>query len=58
MKYSLHCFVEGGGKWKKFSCESTEFKSERGVTLSEFSKVVSVVFLGENDVLINNVIWL
>lgn len=56
--YSLHCFVEGGGKWKKFSCESTEFKSERGVTLSEFSKVVSVVFLGENDVLINNVIWL
>lgn len=56
--YSCALEVEGGGKWKKFVCESGDFKSEKGVPLPDFGSVVSVVFLSEEDVLVNNVIWL
>jgi len=56
--FSCTLRVTGGGKWKRFVCESSEFKSETGVSLSEFGSTVSVVFLGEDDVLVNHVIWL
>lgn len=56
--YTCNLTVAGGGKWKNFICESTDFKSATGASLPDFSEVVSVVFLGENDVLVNNIIWL
>ncbi len=50
--------VPAGGKWKKYVCESGDFKSQTGVPLSDFEGVVSVVFYSEKDVLINQIIWL
>ncbi len=56
--FSCELTVEGGGKWKSFLRHSTDFKSDTGVSLPDFSSVVSVVFLGEGDVLVNNIKWL
>lgn len=56
--YEAEFQVAGGGKWKKFSCESMDFKAAKGLSLEDFTKAVSVVFLGKGDVLVNNIIWL
>ncbi len=58
IEYSCTMHVSGGGKWKKFVCESQDFKSKTGNALPDFSSVVSVVFLSEDDVLLNNILWL
>ena len=51
-------FVSGGGKWKSFLSDANDYKSERGASLPAFLGTVSVVFQGEGDVLINNLLWL
>ena len=56
--YTETFFVEGGGKWKSFLSDPSDFKSEKGAPLPSFTGTVSVVFQGEGDVLINNLIWL
>ena len=38
--------------------DPSDFKSEHGAPLASFSGTVSIVFQGEGDVLINNLIWL
>ncbi len=50
--------VPAGGRWKNFLLKCTDFKSETGAPLPDFSQAVSVVFLGEGDVLVNNLKWL
>ncbi len=50
--------VGGGGKWKNFLFTCNDFKSETGAPLPDFRDVKSVVFLSEDDVLINNMKWL
>lgn len=57
-EYSCTFHVSGSGKWKKFVCESNDFKSKTGNALSDFSSAVSVVFLSEDDVLLNHILWL
>ena len=56
--FSCSVEVPAGGKWKNFLFRSTDFKSETGASLPDFSQAVSVVFLGEGDVLVNNLKWL
>ena len=56
--YTETFFVPGGGKWKSFLSDPSDFKSEKGAPLPSFTGTVSVVFQGEGDVLINNLIWL
>lgn len=56
--YSLEEQVEGGGKWKNFLFQAADFKSETGAPLPDFKKAVSIVFLSEDNVLINNMKWL
>lgn len=56
--YTENFFVQGGGKWKSFLADPSDFKSEHGAPLASFSGTVSIVFQGEGDVLINNLIWL
>ncbi len=50
--------VEGGGKWKSVLMEAGDFKSETGAPLGDFSGVVSVVFYSDDEVLVNNVLWI
>ncbi len=56
--YSCEVQVPAGGRWKNFLLKCTDFKSETGVSLPDFSRAVSVVFLGEGDVIVNNLKWL
>ncbi len=50
--------VAGGGKWKSILLDANDFKSDRGVSLSDFEGVVSVVFMCDDEALINNVLWI
>ncbi len=50
--------VAGGGKWKSVLLDASEFKSETGLSLGSFDGVVSVVFLSDDQILINNVLWI
>ena len=56
--YTETFFVAGSGKWKSFLSDPVDFKSEKGAPLSSFLGTVSVVFQGEGDVLVNNLLWL
>lgn len=56
--YSAEARVEGGGKWKSILFDANDFKSETGEHLEDFTGVVSVVFMGEGEVLVNNVLWI
>lgn len=56
--YSVEEEIKGGGKWQNFLYVCSDFKSETGASLPDFRKAVSVVFLSEDDVLINNMKWL
>ena len=56
--YTETFFVQGGGKWKSFLADAADFKSDRGASLASFRGTVSVVFQGEGDVLVNNLLWL
>lgn len=50
--------VQGGGTWKRIILKNTDFKTDTGVPLADFSDAVSVLFLAHKGVLINQVIWL
>lgn len=50
--------IAGGGKWKSILLDPSDFKSQTGISLGSFDGAVSVVFLSEDEVLINNVIWI
>ena len=50
--------IAGGGKWKGILLDPSDFKSETGLPLGSFEGIVSVVFLSEDETLINNVIWI
>ncbi len=50
--------IAGGGKWKGILLESSDLKSETGIQLGSFNGVVSVVFMSDDEVLINNVLWI
>ena len=56
--YSAEVLLEGGGKWKSLFFEPSDFKTETGQHLENFKNVVSVVFVGSGEVLINNVLWI
>ncbi len=56
--YSATVKLSGGGKWKNFTLDPEEFKTETGKSLDGFNETVSVVFRLENRVVLNNVIWL
>ncbi len=56
--YSCEETIEGGGKWKSILLDAGDFKSETGAPLRDFSGVVSLVFFGDGEILVNNVIWI
>ncbi len=56
--YAAEAIVEGGGKWKGVIFDATDFKTELGASLQDFGGVVSVVFISDDEVLINNVLWI
>lgn len=56
--YSAEASVAGGGKWKSLLFEPADFKSETGQHLEDFSDVISVVFIGSGEVIINNIVWI
>ncbi len=56
--FAFSAEVPAGGRWKNFILKNTDFKSETGVPLPDFSQAVSVVFLSDGDVLVNNLKWL
>ena len=56
--YSAEAWVEGGGKWKSILFDANDFKSETGASLADFTNVVSVVFVGNGDLLVNNLVWI
>lgn len=56
--YSLEQEITGGGKWKNYLFSCNDFKSDTGAPLPDFKAVKSVVFLSEDDVLLNNIKWL
>ena len=56
--FSYTADVPAGGRWKNFILKNTDFKSDTGSPLPDFSEAVSVVFLGDGNILINNLKWL
>ncbi len=55
--YSCEVHIEGGGKWKDILLDASDFKQEGGPSLEDFEDVHSVMFVSEERVLINNVLW-
>ena len=49
--------IEGGGIWKDILFDASDFKSDTGVAMEDFSGLVAVVFMCDDEVLINNVLW-
>lgn len=58
MGFSCETEVEGGGGWKDILFDASDFKSETGIALADFQDVVSVAFMSEDELLINNVLWI
>lgn len=56
--YSAETRIRGGGKWKSLFFEPSDFKSETGQHLENFQDVISVVFVGSGEVLVNNILWI
>lgn len=56
--FSVDVRVEGGGKWKNLCFDADDFKSSAGEHIENFKDAVSVVFVGDREVLINNVLWI
>ncbi len=56
--YSTEVNVPAGGTWSCYLFDPDDFKTQAGAVLESFSEVVSVVFVSEEDVLINNVLWI
>lgn len=56
--YSANAEIEGGGIWKSVFFEASDFKSDSGESLLDFNDVVSVAFMCDDDVLVNNVLWI
>ena len=50
--------IKGGGKWKSVVLDADDFKTEAGAPMDGFKGSVSLVFLSEENVLINNLLWL
>ncbi len=56
--FSDETVIEGNGKWKSLIFDPNDFKSETGAPLGDFRGVVSVVFLSDEEALVNNVLWI
>lgn len=56
--YSAEAHIQGGGKWKSLFFEPSDFKTETGQHLENFKNVISVVFVGSAEVLVNNILWI
>ena len=56
--YTCEQRIEGGGRWKKVNLRANEFKTDTGVSLSDFTRVYAVVFDSDGEMLFNNIIWL
>ena len=56
--YSAEARIAGGGTWKSLFFEPADFKTETGQHLENFGGVVSVVFVGSAQVLVNNILWI
>ncbi|MBO5045696.1 MAG: hypothetical protein J6C93_02365 [Clostridia bacterium] len=56
--YACEVKVEKGGRWQKICLRPGEFKSDTGASLTDFSDVSALIFLNEEEILYNNVIWL
>ena len=55
--YTSEVHIEGGGKWKNILLDPDDFKQEGGPGLEDFTGVHSVMFVSEERVLINNILW-
>ena len=56
--YSAEARVAGGGKWKSLLFDAADFKSATGAHLESFVDVLSLVFVGNGEVLVNNIVWI
>ena len=56
--FATEVWLEGGGKWKSFCFDASDFKSQTGEHIENFRNAVSRVFSGDKEVLINNILWI
>lgn len=56
--FTAEARISGGGKWKSILFDAGEFKSATGLHLENFANALSLVFVGSEQVLINNVLWI
>lgn len=56
--FATEVWLEGGGKWKSFCFDASDFKSQTGEHIENFRNAVSLVFIGDKEVLINNILWI
>lgn len=56
--FTAEARISGGGKWKSILFDAGEFKSATGLHLENFENALSLVFVGSEQVLINNVLWI
>ena len=54
--FATEVWLEGGGKWKSFCFDASDFKSQTGEHIENFRNAVSLVFIGDKEVLINNIL--
>lgn len=57
-EFSCRVTVQGGGKWKDVILDAGEFKSEKGITLSDFTEASALLIVFEGEAVVNNVLWL
>ena len=56
--FSAEAHIAGGGKWKSVLFDASDFKSATGAHMESFSGALSLVFVGNDEVLVNNILWI
>ena len=56
--YSVTVELEGGNLWHKIQLEMAKFKTKEGLPLKSYKNVKAIKIYGNNEFLVNNVMWI
>lgn len=56
--YSVAVNIEGGNLWHKLQFEKAKFKTKEGMPLKSYDNVKAIKISGDNEFLVNNVMWI
>ena len=55
--YSAYINLKGGEHWQGVSLDAQSFKNNKGKSLTRFSEINKFIFIGAENVVFNNILW-